>query len=123
MKADVIRLFLALRINLICLIVILPFAPALADSDSDLDFFEKKIRPILVDRCEGCHSAAKGKTNGGLALDTRGGWMKGGESGSPIVPGKPDDSLLIRAVKYQANGPQMPPKEKGGKLTDNEIAA
>ena len=96
---------------------------AAAAADDDVDFFEKRIRPIFVERCESCHSAASGKTNGGLALDTRDGWMKGGEAGSPIVAGKPDESLLIRAVRYGADGPQMPPKEKGGKLPDNEIAA
>jgi hypothetical protein len=94
-----------------------------ADSSSDLDFFEKRIRPILVERCESCHSMSKGKTNGGLALDTRDGWQKGGESGSPIVPGNPDQSLLFRAVTYVADGPQMPPKSKGGKLSEGEIDA
>lgn len=94
-----------------------------AAADEDVDFFEKRIRPIFVERCETCHSASTGKTNGGLALDTRDGWMKGGDSGSPIVVGKPDESLLIRAVRYVADGPQMPPKEKGGKLPENEIAA
>jgi hypothetical protein len=90
--------------------------------ESDADFFEKRIRPLLIDRCESCHSTAKGKTSGGLALDTREGWVKGGDSGSPIVSGKPEESLLIRAVKYVADGPQMPPKEKGGKLAEAQIA-
>jgi len=91
--------------------------------ESDAEFFEKRIRPLLVERCESCHSAAKGKTNGGLALDTREGWRKGGDSGVPLVPGKPDESLLIRAVKYGDEALQMPPEEKGGKLSDSEIAA
>ena len=95
---------------------------ASADSQADLDFFEKKIRPILVERCETCHSAAKGKTSGGLALDTRDGWMRGGDSGQVIVPGKPDESLVIRAVQYLTDGPQMPPEDKGGKLPNGEIA-
>ena len=95
---------------------------AVAAAESDTDFFEKRIRPLLIDRCESCHSMAKGKTSGGLALDTREGWKTGGDSGSPIVSGKPDESLLIRAVKYVADGPQMPPKEKGGKLSEAQIA-
>ena len=99
------------------------FVPVVAHAESDADFFEKRIRPLFIERCESCHSAAKGKTSGGLALDTRDGWMKGGDSGSPVIPGKPDASLLIRAVKYIGDGPQMPPKEKGGKLSDAEIAA
>lgn len=106
-----------------CLLLLATATTARADAESDNEFFEKQIRPILVDRCESCHSAATGKTNGGLALDTRAGWMKGGESGPPIVPGEPENSLLIRAVQYSSDGPQMPPKEEGGKLPDNEIAA
>jgi hypothetical protein len=99
-------------------------SPAVVFAENDAEFFEKKIRPLLVERCEICHSAAKGKTSGGLALDTREGWQKGGDSGGAvIVPGKPEESLLIKAVRYVDDGPQMPPKEKGGKLTDGEIAA
>jgi hypothetical protein len=59
-----------------------------------------------------------------LALDTREGWQKGGDTGGAvIVPGKPDESLLVKAVRYGDDGPQMPPKDKGGKLSDGEIAA
>jgi len=89
---------------------------------SEDDFFEAKIRPILVQRCEGCHSAEKGKTKGGLALDSFAGWQKGGESGPVIVPGKVHESPLIRAIQYHADGPQMPPEEAGGKLPEQEIA-
>jgi len=101
-------------------------APCLAEDDgtkNDTEFFEKRVRPILVDRCVGCHSAAKGKTKGNLALDTREGWRKGGDSGSPIVPGKPDESLLVRAIRHEGDSPQMPPEEAGGKLSDAQIAA
>ena len=65
-----------------------------------IEFFEKRIRPLLAERCELCHSAAKGKTSGGLALDTRDGWQKGGDSGPPITPGKPDESLLLDALRH-----------------------
>lgn len=93
-----------------------------AAAETDTDFFEKRVRPLLIERCESCHSTAKGKTSGGLALDTREGWAKGGDSGPPIQPGKPEESLLIQAVRYAGDGPQMPPKEKGGKLPEAQIA-
>ncbi|HLJ11286.1 MAG TPA: DUF1549 domain-containing protein, partial [Planctomycetaceae bacterium] len=80
-------------------------------------FFEQKIRPLLIERCYPCHSEAK-KIKGGLALDTRAGWIKGGESGPAIVPGKPDESRLIKAVRYADPDLQMPP---GGKLAEAEI--
>ncbi|MGE0536832.1 MAG: DUF1553 domain-containing protein [Pirellulales bacterium] len=98
-------------------------APRVARAESDVEFFEKRVRPILIDRCQTCHSAANGKTSGGLALDTRDGWTKGGDSGPPIVPGQPDESLLIQAVRYYDDGPQMPPEEKGGRLPAAEVAA
>lgn len=84
-------------------------------------FFESKIRPLLVTHCYECHSGEK--TKGGLALDTRAGWEKGGTSGPAILPGKPDESLLIKAVRYQDEDDlMMPPRKKGGKLPDSAIA-
>ena len=90
-------------------------------AESDADFFENRIRPLLVAKCEGCHSNLSGKTSGGLALDTQAGWKQGGDSGTVIVPGKPEESLLIRAIRYTDTDLQMPPKNKGGKLKDEEI--
>ncbi|MDA1017065.1 MAG: PSD1 and planctomycete cytochrome C domain-containing protein [Planctomycetota bacterium] len=90
-------------------------------ADGDVEFFEKQVRPILVERCEGCHSAAKGKSSGGLSLDTRDGWLKGADSGPVVLPHKPNESLLVQAVRYGEDGPQMPPMDKGGKLSDAEI--
>ncbi len=85
--------------------------PALgATPEEATEFFEKRIRPILADHCYECHSTEKGKTKGGLNLGTRDGWVKGGESGTALVPGKPDDSLLITAVRYWNKDLQMPPK-------------
>jgi hypothetical protein len=92
-------------------------------AEDDIEFFEKRVRPILVDRCVSCHSAAKGKTKGNLALDTRDGWRKGGDSGPAVVPGKPDESLLVQAIRHEGDGPQMPPNDAGGKLADSQIAA
>lgn len=76
-------------------------------------FFEKKIRPVLVTHCFECHSAEKGKkVRGGLALDTREGTRKGGDTGPVIVPGKPSQSLLIKALGHTNPKLSMPPKKK-----------
>ena len=83
-------------------------------------FFESKVRPVLVEHCYECHSGVNSK--GGLLLDTRRGWEKGGDSGPAIVPGKPEESLLIEAVRYHDEDFAMPPKKKGGKLPDAVIA-
>lgn len=85
-----------------------------------LDFFEAKIRPMLVTHCYECHSAgaaAKKKLKGGLFLDSREGTRQGGESGPAVVPGKPDESLLIGALRQDDF--EMPPK---GKLPDEIIS-
>ena len=99
-----------------------PLAHRAVAGDGELEFFESKVRPLLAGRCYQCHSAAKGKTHGGLALDSPSGWQKGGESGPAVLPEKPDESLLIQAVRYDDDGPQMPPAEAGGKLSADEIA-
>src|SRR3954466_192518 len=78
----------------------------------DADLFEKKVRPLLLARCVKCHGAEKVK--GRLRLDSGEGGARGGESGPVVVPGKPDESLLIQAVR-QAGELKMPP---GGKLGD-----
>lgn len=81
-----------------------------ASTEEGHAFFEKRIRPLLEDHCYDCHSTDAGKSKGDLLLDTREGWKKGGESGTAITPGKPDDSLIIRAVRYWDKDLQMPPK-------------
>ncbi len=95
---------------------------AFAAGDDRVTFFEANIRPLLAERCYECHSAEKGQSKGGLTLDTRDGWMKGGDTGAAIVPGKPDESLLIKAVRYTDADLSMPPKKKGGKLPAGTIA-
>ena len=84
-------------------------------------FFENKIRPLLVEHCYRCHAtdAEKG-VKGGLLLDSRDGVLAGGELGAVLVPGRPEGSLLIRAVGYDDPELQMPPK---GKLAKGEIDA
>src|SRR5688572_21061422 len=84
-------------------------------------FFESKIRPLLVAHCYKCHSAEERKAKGGLTLDTRDGWSTGGKHGPAIVPGKPESSLLLKAVRHDDADLQMPPN--GDKLKDGEIAA
>jgi hypothetical protein len=77
-----------------------------------IDFFERRIRPVLVERCYTCHSRGAPKLKGGLTLDSRGGMLKGGNQGPAIVPGHPEKSLLIKAVRRADPDLQMPPKEE-----------
>ena len=83
----------------------------------DLEFFEKRIRPVLAERCLECHG--NGKTKGGLSLDTRGSVLKGGASGPAVVLGKPAESLLIQVLRQTHSRIKMPPT---GKLPDAVIA-
>ena len=86
-------------------------APSSLLSDtSKAEFFEKKIRPLLVERCYECHSAESKKVKGGLRLDTRADLLKGGDTGPSLVPGDPDKSRIIVAVRYKNQDLQMPPK-------------
>ena len=73
-----------------------------ARADDDVEFFEKKIRPVLVERCFKCHSAISPKPKGGLRLDRRAALLDGGESGAAIVTGKPDESLLVKAIAWSS---------------------
>src|SRR5580658_2396270 len=83
------------------------------------DFFEGKIRPVLVENCYPCHSHQSEKVRGGFMLDTRDDLLKGGDSGPAIVPRHPEQSLLIKAVGYGDADLQMPPKNH--KLPDAQI--
>ena len=91
-------------------------------SKEGLEFFEKNIRPILIDRCYECHSAEKNSSKGGLILDSRDGAYKGGDEGPAVVPGNLEKSLLVKAVQYTDPEFAMPPKKTGGKLPDEKIA-
>jgi hypothetical protein len=86
-------------------------------SPDSVDFFEKSVRPVLASHCLDCHGPMKQK--GGLRLDSRMHMMTGGDSGPAIMPGRPEESVLITAVNY-GDTPQMPPK---GKLKGEQIAA
>jgi hypothetical protein len=86
---------------------------------AEVEFFEKKIRPVLAESCAGCHGAQAKTPQGGLSLDSRDAMLKGGASGQPaIVPGDPEKSLLIRAIRYTDAKLQMP---YAGKLPDHVI--
>src|SRR5437667_5105647 len=86
------------------------------------EFFEKKIRPVLVEHCYKCHSASSEKLKGELFLDSKEGMLKGGESGKPaIVPGKAEASRLVEAIRYTNEELQMPPP-KNGRLTAEQVA-
>jgi len=91
---------------------------ARAQTGSGMDFFESKIRPVLVNQCYECHSKQSGKTKGGLKVDSRDALLKGGGNGPSIVAGAPDKSLLIKAITYADPDMEMPPK---GKLPDAVI--
>jgi hypothetical protein len=91
----------------------------LAWADENSDFFEARIRPILVGTCFRCHGDAK--TSGELRIDSRERLLTGGESGPAIIPGKPDESLLIRAIQRQEDVSAMPP-EKDKALRADQIA-
>jgi hypothetical protein len=96
-----------------------PAADPPAPSVEGIEFFEKKVRPLLVKHCYSCHSEEAQKVRGDLRLDNREGVLKGGSSGSAVVPGDPAKSLLIVAVRHTDDDLKMPPKEK---LSAEEIA-
>ena len=92
-------------------------APIAVGASEQEDHFEKHVRPLLIQRCLKCHSGETVK--GGLRLESRESLLKGGETGPAVVQQKPEQSLLIQAVRHQ-NGLAMPPD---GKLTEFQIAS
>ena len=90
-----------------------------AEEDLDpvqVEFFETKIRPVLVQHCYSCHSLESDAVKGGYLLDSRKAIRQGGDSGAGVVPGKPEESLLLSAMEYESF--EMPPK---GKLSEEII--
>ncbi|MCA1686470.1 MAG: PSD1 and planctomycete cytochrome C domain-containing protein, partial [Planctomycetia bacterium] len=92
--------------------------PTLA-GDPGVEFFETNIRPVLVERCYSCHSAASKKVKGGLRLDSASAIRTGGDSGAVVVAGKAEESLLIDALSYSGDASDMPPD---GRLPDRVVA-
>jgi hypothetical protein len=107
-----------LRIAL-TLVLLAPGLVSAAEPDAKaIEFFENKIRPVLVEHCQKCHSTdaeKEKKLRGGLKLDSKASWEKGGDTGPAIVPGKPAEGTLIKSLHYTDPDLQMPPK---GKLPD-----
>lgn len=112
-----------MRIGWIGVFALLCGGVALADeklTPEQAQFFESKVRPIFVANCYKCHSVEQGKAKGKLVLDSKEGWSKGGSTGPAVVPGDPEKSLLIKAIRYTDPDLQMPPK--GEKLSDAQVA-
>ena len=111
------------RLNVLiisCIVSFLYSGAVLAQDDNfspaQIEAFEKNIRPLLIQHCYECHSADSDKVKGGLLMDSREALLLGGDSGPAIVSEKPQESLMISAVKYQSY--EMPPN---GKLSIKEI--
>ena len=101
-----------------CLLVLSSAHAAGSEAQNeDVEFFERKIRPVLVEHCYRCHSADADKVRGGLLLDTRQAIRKGGESGAAVVPEQPEESLLLDALRHDSF--EMPPDRK---LPDSVVA-
>ena len=84
-------------------------AHAHSDDAIKLEFFESKIRPVLLKHCYRCHSVKAGKSKGGLLLDSRTGWQVGGDSGPAVVPFQPQESLVLLAINHSGESSEMPP--------------
>ncbi|MCM3881015.1 MAG: PSD1 and planctomycete cytochrome C domain-containing protein, partial [Vicinamibacterales bacterium] len=110
---------MSVRHCLIGVILALSVSTSLFAQTTDVEFFEAKIRPVLVQRCYACHNSKMAAPKGELTLDTREGLLKGGVSGPAIVPGRPADSRLMKVLSYSDSMVQMPP---AGKLPDAMLA-
>lgn len=110
------------RFILFLIVALIPSVSVAAESDSQgIDFFEKQIRPVLVNKCYRCHSveaASKNRLKGNLYLDSRVGIRKGGDTGPAVVPNDVQKSIIIQALKYENKAFEMPPS---GKLSENVI--
>ena len=104
------------------LLAIGPLMMADADEKPDregIQFFEAKIRPVLVRHCYECHSQVADEVQGNFRVDTREAFRQGGDNGTAIVPGKPDEGFLMPVLRYEEDDYQMPPS---GKLPAEVIA-
>jgi hypothetical protein len=113
------------RLIIGCSITLLAAAPLVMsgqttprDEAALIEFFEKKVRPVLVNNCYTCHSANT-KAMAGLRVDDRNGLIQGGGRGPAVVPGHPEKSLLLQAINHTHNKVKMPPNKH---LADEEIA-
>jgi len=103
------------------LVVMATMSPVTPRAFGDgIEFFEAKIRPVFVEHCYKCHSQDAEKVKGGLRLDSRESLLRGGDNGPVLIPGDPEGSRLIQAVRYTDADLKMPPKNQ--KLSDRQIA-
>ena len=110
---------MSIRHCIVGLIMSVSASTPLAAQTPDIEFFETKIRPVLAQKCYGCHNSKMPAPKGNLVLDTKEGMLKGGVSGPAIVPGRPAESRLITALSYTDPLAQMPPS---GKLPEAVLA-
>ena len=103
-----------------CLLAVTQSVIAAEPIDDQVEFFEKRIRPVLVEHCYACHNSAK-ETAGSLALDHRAGLRRGGDGGPIIVPGKPDQSRLLAILRHEVPGLKMP--QDGAKFEPDVIGS
>jgi hypothetical protein len=96
-----------------------PVAAAAQGPVADAEYFEKRVRPLFAERCYSCHSASSRPLMGGLRLDDAAGLAKGGRRGRLFTPGRPEESLIVRAVRYSDRALQMPPQ---GRLAADQVA-
>ena len=94
-------------------------APVVCADSREVEFFERRVRPLLVKHCYECHSEESQTREGGLLLDRESGWLRGGDSGQAVVPNDAKASLLLKAISFEDPDLQMPPEEK---LSDDDIA-
>ena len=94
-------------------------AAAVQAAPTGSEYFESRVRPILSQHCYKCHSQSAEEVEGGLLLDRRGGWLRGGDSGPAVVPGQPGESRLVQAVRRTDPDFSMPPKHA---LAEEEVA-
>ncbi len=111
-----------MRNTLILVALVLPVtatqALAAEPTKEQAEFFEKQVRPLLTEKCFSCHSEAQKKNKGGLVVDSLAALLQGGDSGPAVVPGNPEKSKIIEAIRYKNEDLKMPPKEK---LSDGDI--
>jgi cytochrome c553 len=107
---------------LLLLVLLAAQGAAQEDAASAADFFEKRVRPVLVGRCVACHGAETKKQKGGLSLATREGMLKGGDSGPAVLPGDPERSLLVKAIRYADPELRMPPPQEKTPLSKEQVA-
>jgi hypothetical protein len=105
-----------MRLSFLSLLILQLFICYTTNADENILFFETNIRPILAEKCYSCHSSTLNEPKGGLSLDHKEAWMKGGDSGQVIIPKNADDSLLLQALNH--SDISMPPDEK---LSDQVI--